>query len=217
MKLSDKAYVKLKGMILNNQFHVNQRLLVDEVVDICGYSRTPVREALLKLQVDGLIELYPRHGLRISPLSKKDILELYEILGYLEVTAIDLCISRKLSEEQIAVLRNFTLDMESALHDDDIDLWAEYDRKFHETMFHYTENSRLIDTALKYTEQGKRAKDIVLKVRPKPWDSISEHNLIIDAIEAGDIIIARTMHLNHWKEVSKQFVGFLENYNFLEN
>lgn len=204
-------------MILNNEFHVNQRFLIDEVVEICGFSRTPVREALLRLQQDGLIELHPRHGLRICPLSKKDISELYEILGYLEVTAIDLCISRGLSEEQFAVLRNFTSEMEDALNNDDIELWGECDRKFHQTMFEYTENSRLIATALKYSEQGKRCKDIVLKIRPKPWGSIAEHNLIIDAIEAGDITMARAMHLNHWKEVSKQFIGFLENYNFLES
>lgn len=53
MKLSEQAYNKLKCMILENKFRINQQLLVDEAVEICGFSRTPVREALLRLQQDG--------------------------------------------------------------------------------------------------------------------------------------------------------------------
>ncbi|MDB1124922.1 GntR family transcriptional regulator [Vibrio algarum] len=217
MKLSEQAYVQLKTMILKNKFHINQRFLVDEMVEICGFSRTPVREALLRLQEDGLIEITPRHGVKICALSKKDIIELYEIMGYLEVTAIDLCISKGLTDEQIATLRSYMSQMEQALHDDDIEKWGEIDKIFHETIFEYTENSRLIETARKYSEQGRRCKDIVLKIRPKPWDSIEEHNLIVDTIISRDILKARNTHLEHWRQVSKQFVGFLENYNFLDN
>ena len=70
MKLSQQAYSIIKSMILDNKFKINQQLLVEEAVEICGFSRTPVREALLRLQEDGLIKLHPRHGLRICALSR---------------------------------------------------------------------------------------------------------------------------------------------------
>ncbi|KHT58327.1 hypothetical protein RJ45_25500 [Photobacterium gaetbulicola] len=217
MKLSEQAYITLKSMILGNKFRINQQLLVEEAVEICGFSRTPVREALLRLQTDGLIKLHPRHGLRICTLSKKDLQELYELIAHLEVMAIELCIHHKLSDAQIHSLREYTRLMNIALEDNDIMLWADYDRQFHEAIFEFTGNSRLIETAKKYNEQNKRCKDIVIKLRPLPWDSISEHNRLVDAIESGDAIGARKMHLDHWSEISKQFINFLDNYHFLDN
>jgi DNA-binding GntR family transcriptional regulator len=216
MKLSEQAYTRLKSMILENKFRIGQQLLVEEAVEICGFSRTPVREALLRLQEDGLIKLHPRHGLRICALSRRDIVELYELIAHLEITAIELCIKHKLSEEQINKLREFTAKMEEALNVNDISLWAKHDQNFHEKIFEYTENSRLIETARKYNEQNKRCKDIVIKLRPLPWDSIEEHNQLIDAICSGDNIGVRTMHLKHWTQVSEQFIGYLDNYHFLD-
>lgn len=217
MKLSEQAYNVLKSMILENKFRIGQQLLVEEAVEICGFSRTPVREALLRLQEDGLIKLHPRHGLRICSLSRRDIEELYELIAHLEITAIELCIQHSLNSEQIKSLREYTKLMKVALDDNDVFLWAEHDRKFHETIFDFTENSRLIATAKKYNEQNKRCKDIVIKLRPLPWDSIEEHNMLVDAIENRDAIGAREMHLSHWRDVSKQFIEFLDNYHFLDN
>lgn len=217
MKLSEQAYSMIKSMILDNKFRINQQLLVEEAVEICGFSRTPVREALLRLQEDGLIKLHPRHGLRICALSRRDIEELYELIAHLEVTALELCIQHSLTSEQIQKLREYTLSMQSALEVNDINLWANHDKKFHEAIFDFTENSRLINTARKYNEQNKRCKDIVLKLRPLPWDSVKEHNELIDLIEEGNAPKIREMHLNHWREVSKQFIVYLENYHFLDN
>jgi DNA-binding GntR family transcriptional regulator len=216
MKLSDKAYEKLKSMILSNKFRINQNLLVDEAVELCGFSRTPVREALLRLQEDGLIKLHPRHGMRICALSKKDIEELYEIIAHLEVTAIELCIKNTLSSEQVDELKDYTEKMKMALEQNDIIQWADYDRQFHEAIFNFTQNSRLIEVARKYNEQNKRCKEIVIKLRPLPWESIREHEKIVESIEKGDSDEARKLHLYHWKNISKQFVEFLDEYHFVD-
>ena len=216
MKLSEQAYIKLKGMILNNTFRINQQLLIDEAVEICGFSRTPVRDALLKLQEDGLIKLHPRHGFKVCALSKKDVRELYQLIAHLEVMAIDICIEKGLSDSQISALRQLIKQMEEALNHDDINTWASVDAHFHETIFEYTENSRLIETAKKYSEQNKRCTDIVIRIRPLPWDSIAEHSKLIDMLEKRNCNEARTMHLEHWSEVSYQLINFLENYQFLE-
>lgn len=217
MKLSEQAYDKLKHLILENNFRVNQQLLVEDAVEICGFSRTPVREALLRLQEDGLIKLQPRHGLRICALSRRDIEELYELIAHLEVTAIELCIHHGLNSAQIRQLREQTENMRLALEEEDIYLWADHDRHFHELIFEFTENSRLIETAKKYNEQNKRCKDMVIKLRPMPWDSIAEHNRLVDNIENRDADSARKMHLEHWREVSKLFIKYLDNYHFLDN
>ncbi|MDB1125504.1 GntR family transcriptional regulator [Vibrio algarum] len=216
MKLSDKAYDTLKMMILNNKFRINQRLLVDEAVELCGFSRTPVREALLRLQEDGLIKLHPRHGMEICALSKRDIEELYEIIAHLEVTAIELCIENTLEKLQLDQLKKYTEEMKVSLERNDIIRWADYDRQFHQAIFDYTENSRLIEVAKKYNEQNKRCKEIVIKLRPLPWESIEEHEKIIESIENRDADGARKLHLYHWKNISKQFVEFLDEYHFVD-
>lgn len=158
MKLSEQAYNKLKCMILENKFRINQQLLVDEAVEICGFSRTPVREALLRLQQDGLIKLHPRHGLKICALSRRDVEELYELIAHLEVMALDICISKGLTQAQLDILRDYTAKMEQALDNNDIQQWAIHDFAFHDQIFQYTENSRLIETARKYNEQISVAK-----------------------------------------------------------
>ena len=89
------AYEQIRRRILDNVWPPGHRALEQEVALELGMSRTPVREALLQLQNEGLVEVIPRHGVRVLPVSPTDMREIYEILTALECMAAELLARRK--------------------------------------------------------------------------------------------------------------------------
>ena len=77
-------------------------------------SRTPVREALIRLQKEGLVDVIPRHGMRVLPVSPTDMKEIYEILTALEAMAAELLAKRKPSDAELAPLERASRDMARA-------------------------------------------------------------------------------------------------------
>ena len=86
----------LKAKILDNELHAGQQMIEAEVSELLNMSRTPTREAMLRIANEGLIELKPRHGMRIKPISVIDMQEIYEILTGIEATAAALCAKKGL-------------------------------------------------------------------------------------------------------------------------
>ncbi len=81
------AYQALRGIILSNEWSPGFQATEQEIADRLAMSRTPVREAMMRLQAEGLVAVVPRHGLYVLPVSSKDMQEIYEILTSLEATA----------------------------------------------------------------------------------------------------------------------------------
>src|SRR4030095_12009583 len=85
----DRAYREIRRRILNNEYPPAHQILEQELAADLGMSRTPVREALVRLQNERFVQLLPRHGMRVVPLSIRELREVYEVLTSLELTAID--------------------------------------------------------------------------------------------------------------------------------
>ena len=107
------------------------RALEQEVALALGMSRTPVREALMRLQNEGLVEVIPRHGMRVLPVSPNDMREIYQILTALECMAAELLAQRKPSDKELEPLVAATKAMDKALKAEDLDAWAAADERFH--------------------------------------------------------------------------------------
>ena len=86
--LVDAAYREIRQRILDNVWPPGHRALEQEVALALGMSRTPVREALMRLAAEGLVEVIPRHGMRVLPVSPADMQEIYQILTALELSLI---------------------------------------------------------------------------------------------------------------------------------
>jgi DNA-binding GntR family transcriptional regulator len=120
----DVAYEQIRRRILDNVWPPSHRALEQEVALALGMSRTPVREALVRLQNDGLVEVVPRHGMRVLPVSPTDMREIYEILTALECMAAELLARRTPGEDELQPLVDATKAMDKALKADDLDAWA---------------------------------------------------------------------------------------------
>jgi DNA-binding GntR family transcriptional regulator len=128
---TQRAYLELRRRILDNRLPAGSQHLEQELAQTLGMSRTPVREALIRLAEERLVEVRPRHGARVLPVSAGDMREIYELLCELEALAARRVAERGLGPAETAMLEKTVTDMLEALKRDDLDAWAEADRRFH--------------------------------------------------------------------------------------
>ena len=194
---SERAYREIKRRILDNEMATGASILEEELSALLGMSRTPVREAMVRLANEGMVEIRPRHGMRILPISADDMQEIYDILTVLELKAAELLARRGLEEKEIIALRKAVKEMESALARDELTAWAAADEKFHTLLIESTPNARLRALVYQFWDQVHRARLSTLHLRPKPVDSNKDHLGLVEAIEARDGERAFEIHRAH--------------------
>lgn len=196
---ADRAYEALREMIVDSRLPPGSQHLEQRLADSLQISRTPVREALIRLQNDGLVEVIPRHGARILPISVGDMEEIYMILVGLEPIAAARLAQNGASPAQLDALRGATRDMENALEAGDLEGWARADETFHLTIVNACENARLGEIIMNCWTQVKRARRFTLRLRDPSHPRLSaiEHHRVIDAIANRDPDLAGDIFRNH--------------------
>ncbi len=206
----EMAYKAIRQRILDNVYPAGHRALEQEYADELGLSRTPVREALLKLAGEGLVEVIPRHGTRVLPVSTEDMREIYQMLTALEPMAAELLANKKLPAADLQPLIKASRDMTSALKADDLDAWAEADERYHRLLIALAGNRLLADTVQGLWDRAHRARMVTLRLRPKPMHSTAEHNAIVEAIRVGDAGNAARLYRAHRERGSSELLAILE-------
>ena len=189
------VYAELRRRILDNAIAAGSSVSIKELADEFGVSRTPIRDALIRLEKEGLLEFVPHQGVRILPLSADDMGEIYMILAGLELAAIETILDRAPDETALAPMDAGIAAMEAALAEDDLNAWATADEAFHDALVKLAGNRRLADLVAGYRSQTRRARLITLRLRPKPTRSTKHHRALTEAIRAGDRAAARSLHL----------------------
>lgn len=208
--LTVQAYVGIKRLIAANSFGTGDFVLEQELADRLGMSRTPVREAMIRLVQEGLIDVRPRHGMRVLPISAKDMAEIYEIVTALETLAVEKAATREHAPETLAALDQTIINMDEALARDDLISWAEADEEFHRMIVEIGGNSRLSAAVGVYLDQIRRARMFTLRIRPKPVDSNADHAAVVKAIRDGDPVTAGAVHRRHREKSCSMLTAILE-------
>jgi DNA-binding GntR family transcriptional regulator len=210
--LVESAYRTMRQRILDNVWPPGYRALEQKLALELGMSRTPVREALSRLQREGLVEVIPRHGMSVLPVSAEDMRDIYEMLTALEAMAAELAVRRKPSEVQLKPLLTASRDMGRALQADDLDAWAAADERFHRHLVVLSGNRLLIDAVQNCWDRAHRARMVTLRMRPKPTHSTREHMDVVEKIRAGDARGAFDAHRNHRERGSRELLAILEHF-----
>lgn len=208
----ESAYDRLKEDIRTNQLPPGFQATEPEFAQRLGMSRTPVREALIRLEAEGLVELIPRRGARVLPISPEDMREIYQILTALEPAAAADIAARRLSDDQLAPLDNATSDMEAALKKNNLDRWADADDRFHLTLLDLYGNQRLKNFVTSLLDQVHRARIVTLRLRDLPTRSTAEHRDIVEHLRRGDTSAARRAFRQHRQRTGKELMEILEKY-----
>jgi DNA-binding GntR family transcriptional regulator len=212
--MAEVAYTKLRMRILDNVWAPGHQELEQDVAALLGMSRTPVREALVRLQTDGLIELIPRHGMRVLPVSPTDMREIYEVLTALECAAVEMVARRGPSAEEIGTLESATRSMASALEVDDLDAWCRADEQFHSRLVELSGNRHLVSVVSNYQDRAHRARVFSLRLRPKPVTSTREHAELVRQLRAGDAPAAALVNRQHRERASRELLAIFEHFKF---
>ncbi len=189
--LVDRVYLDIQKRILEDVWPTGHRALEQELAEELGVSRTPVREALIRLERDGLVEVIPRHGMRVLPISPSDIQEIYQILTSLESLAVELAASRNLSAKELEPMDRASQEMKAAYELSDIKAWALADERFHCQLVSLSGNHILIEVVGNFWGRAHRARMAMLALRNNTENSTQEHIRIVDAIRDGDGPLAR--------------------------
>lgn len=208
--LRDIVFEKLKDMIVNGDLRPGERLMEIRLAEMLGVSRTPVREAIRKLELEGLVVMLPRKGAYVADISKKEIMDVLEIRAVLDKLATGLAAERMTKpekEELKRVLASFEKNFKAA----NIEGMISDDIKFHEIIYAASKNERLQHIMNNLREQVMRFRIIYLKeIYRKNENLLNEHKQIVEAILSGDVQKAQNIAEEHIKNQEIELIKNLK-------
>lgn len=212
--LVDEAYRALKTAIRDHVFPPGHQAAEPEIARQLGMSRTPVHEAIIRLQEEGLVQVLPRRGILICPISADDIREIYDVLIAVEGMAAALLagLPEDVAASAATALEQETARMEQALDRGQLLDWAAADERFHQLLTERCGNRRLARVAATVRDQSHRARLFTLHLRPLPTASATEHRRITDAIRGGAAAEAETAARAHRVRARDALLPLLAQY-----
>jgi DNA-binding GntR family transcriptional regulator len=209
--LVEGAYDALKDAIRNNALPPGYQGSEQEIASQLGMSRTPVHEAIIRLQEEGLVRVLPRRGVLVCPISPDDMREIYEVIIALESASAELLAEKPEAERGPVAdeLEAVNARMESALAGADLVVWAKADEQFHQLLVERSGNGRLARMFHTIMDQSHRARMLMLRLRPKPTASVTQHRAIVEAIRQGDAARARESAKAHRVAARDQLLPLL--------
>lgn len=214
--LAEEAYAAIKAEIVTNRLPPGAQRLEEELAIQLGMSRTPVREAIIRLEREGLVDIVPRRGVRVRPLTKRDVREITEVLTCLETQAAERLAGRRLAPHEIARLEQAIADMDAALEADDTDAWAQADYGFHRSLIELCGNRHLEEIGLNFLDKAHRFRLLTMPYRARPVYSNVNHAAVVEAIRRGDAQTAVDIHRAHKRRWARELSEILERMDLPE-
>ncbi len=204
LPLRDVVFNTLRQAILRGELKPGERLMEVQLANKLGVSRTPIREAIRKLELEGLVLMIPRKGAEVADITEKSLMDVLEVRKALEELAVQLCCD-KITGKEIEELHRAADDFRRILlTSDDVTEIAEADVRFHDIIYLATGNQKLIQILNNLREQMYRYRVECIKRKESHPILIAEHEEIIRRIEnkekkeAADIVCR---HIDNQAEV----------------
>ena len=204
LPLRDVVFQTLRQAILRGELKPGERLMEIHLAQRLGVSRTPVREAIRKLELEGLVLMIPRKGAIVAEITVSDLEDVLEVRMALEELAVKHA-CRRVTGEQLAGIRSLAEEFKRTLSGDDVAACAQADMKFHDAIYEATGNSRLVQILNNLREQMYRYRMEYLKDRQSHQNLIEEHDGILRALENRDEELAIRMTARHI-ECQKEYI-----------
>ena len=183
--LGDSVHEKLRRAIVTGELRAGERLVESRMAQTFGISRTPIREAIHKLEREGLLQRDPKGGFFVMGLTRADIEETFGIRGVLESYAARLATMHH-SEEDLVSLENKLLEYETALEAGDLTALPEINTEFHELLYDLSHSPRLVKMIDDLKTYIFRFRHDILKVEEMARISSADHRLMLDGIRERD-------------------------------
>lgn len=196
LPLRDVVFNTLRKAILRGELRPNERLMEMQLANRLGVSRTPVREAIRKLELEGLVVMLPRRGAKVAQITVKSIKDVLEIRRVLEVLAVTKA-CKNITDDEIVRLKLAFKDFKETVGADDLTKVAESDVEFHEIIYNATNNPKLIGILHHLREQMYRYRIEYIKDKNSHQMLVKEHEEMVNAIINRDAKLAGKIAVKH--------------------
>jgi len=200
--LTSIIFEKIREDILNGMYDPGEKIVEAKLADELGVSRTPVREALKQLELDGLVENIPNRGVIVKGVTAQDIKDIYTIRQAIEGIAAKWSVAR-MSQEELDSLKEIYELMEFYTFKKDVDKIFELNTRFHELIYMAT-NSRFLEHVLRDFQLFiKTTRYESLKSEGRMEHTLQEHKEILDAFinRDGEKAVEKIIeHISHSKD-----------------
>jgi len=212
--LTERAYEAIRLRLIGGAYSPGGLLDINRIIDELNMSRTPVREAFLRLQNEGMVEIIPKKGIRVTPISENDLREIYQVISGLELEAVASIAYQRLGADALKPLDAALSDMQSAIKRDDHDGWARADERFHRGLLELSGNRRLERLGKAHRDSAQRAHFVALRLIPteKKKKSIEAHRQLFEALKSGDESKVRALHLSQRQRGASMLVEVLSQH-----
>lgn len=208
LPLRDVVFNTLREAILKGELRPGERLMEIQLAQRLGVSRTPIREAIRKLELEGLVLMVPRKGAEVAKITEKSMQDVLEVRRALEALAIQLACER-ITEEEIALLETNAKEFEKAAKTKDLVLMAEADELFHTVIYSATKNDRLIYIVNNLREQMYRYRLEYLKDESIHVNILKEHEEIVRTVKkrnSQEAVVAISAHIDNQQKSIRNYI-----------
>ena len=196
LPLRDVVFNTLRQAILKGELAPGERLMEIQLAEKLGVSRTPIREAIRKLELEGLVLMIPRKGAEVAKISEKSLRDVLEVRRSLEELAIELACQR-MSEEELVDLEQAQRAFRQAISQGMAMSIAETDEHYHDIIYQGTCNDKLVQMLNNLREQMYRYRLEYIKDEDKRQVLLVEHEHILAALKGRNIAEAKTAMREH--------------------
>lgn len=208
--LTQEAYNIIKKLIIDLHFRPGEIILTKQLADQLGISRTPVREAMVKLTQEGLMQQTDSRKFKVSEVTRSSIEELYDLRACFEALALDK-VFHKINDDDIKILQQNVIQMEEALNSKLYDEFFKLDMEFHQYFMKKYNNCILESFMKQIIDTQQRIRYITKFIDNRLEDTIDEHQKILNCFIKRDLEGAKKTINNHLDQVRSGMVELLED------
>ena len=180
--LRSKVYLQLREQILSGAYKRGNALIEAQIAQEMGVSRTPIREALCQLELDGLVMTTPNKSVLVQGFDEQDILDLYEVRGHMETLAAARAAIQMTEDQRNRLQDAYRQEVENTQDNDEIEVLQNLDNQFHDLIFEGSGSKVLQKILRSINTYTRHARSISLATPGRSEQVLHEHFLIMDAI-----------------------------------
>ncbi len=199
----------LRDAIRKGVLKPGERLMEIQLAEELGVSRTPVREAIRKLELEGYVIMMPRRGTYVANLSIRDVNEVFEIRTSLDSLASGLAAER-ITEEELERMQRLLVHIGEYIEANDMEKIVAADTEFHDILYQASRNTRLVGIIVNLREQLTRFRSMSMAFPGRLQETLAEHRRIVDAIAQGDVKEAQIAAEYHMEKSEQTLLKSME-------
>lgn len=207
--LRDVVVESIRQAIISGQFPPGMRLMELQLAEEMGVSRTPVREAIRKMELEGLVVMIPRRGAYVADISIKDINEVYEVRTALDVLSAGLAAER-IDKSEIQEMRELLAEEAALVEARDYPKIIDNDTAFHDVIYRTSGNTRCMNIISNLREQITAIRGRSMPYPGRVEIMLKEHRAIFDAIAAGKVEKAQEAVRTHMENAEQTLLKVIK-------